>query len=276
VNRKGCSRAGIGLFADYQQRFGLNLLPGWQRTAGLPVGSKREHKMTLAINTITVPFILHVTVNCYLVRTDSGFILIDTARSGARGVLEKELGSAGCEPDNLKLIVLTHGDFDHCGNAAYLREKFGTKIAMHEADSGMVERGDMTWNRKRPNFLVRTLMGFLIRLSEADRFKPDFYIKEGDNLAEHGFDAEVIEIPGHSKGSIGLLTADGDLFCGDLLANMGKPDIWSIIDDSEAARASVEKLKGIAINTVCPGHGQPFPMQAFLENIKASASTDTA
>jgi len=27
------------------------------------------------------------------------------------------------------LIVLTHGDFDHIGNAAYLSKKFGAKIA---------------------------------------------------------------------------------------------------------------------------------------------------
>jgi hydroxyacylglutathione hydrolase len=113
-----------------------------------------------------------------------------------------------------------------------VREKFSTKIAIHEADSGMVERGDMFWNRNRPK--------------------------------------------GHSKGSIGLLTADGDLFCGDLLANVGQPDLWSIIDDREAAHASVEKLKGIAINTVYPGHGQPFPMQEFLKPTKSSASTNTA
>jgi hydroxyacylglutathione hydrolase len=225
--------------------------------------------MTLEINTITTPFVLRTTVNCYLVRTDRGFILIDTAKTGQRGVLQKELDRAGCQPGSLQLIVLTHGDFDHCGNAAYLREKFGTKITMHEADSGMVERGDMFWNRHRPNFLVRTLAGLLFRLRKADRFKPDFYIKAGDNLSEYGFDAEVIEIPGHSKGSIGLLTADGDLFGGDLLANVDKPNVWSIIDDPVAAKASVEKLKGITINTVYPGHGQSFPMLAFLNSHSA-------
>lgn len=232
--------------------------------------------MILAINTITTPFIFRITVNCYLVRTEGGFILIDMAKAGKRGMVERELDSAGCTPDDLKLIVLTHGDSDHCGNAAYLREKFSTKIAIHEADSGMVERSDMFWNRNRPNLLVRTFMGLVFRLGQADRFKPDFYIKEGDNLSEYDFDAEVISLPGHSKGSIGLLTAGGDLFCGDLLANVGQPDLWSIIDDREAALASVEKLKGIAINMVYPGHGQPFPMREFLKPIKPSMSTDAA
>jgi hydroxyacylglutathione hydrolase len=59
--------------------------------------------------------------------------LIDTGCSSQRANLEKELGSAGCKPGNLKAIVLTHGDFDHSGNASYLGKKFGTKMAMHHA-----------------------------------------------------------------------------------------------------------------------------------------------
>jgi len=97
-----------------------------------------------------------VSVNCYLVRTGDGFILIDTGRTNKRSAIEKELESAGCQPGNLTLIVLTHGDFDHCGNAAYLRKKFGTQIAMHKDDSGMVERGDMLWNfQQKINKIIR-------------------------------------------------------------------------------------------------------------------------
>jgi glyoxylase-like metal-dependent hydrolase (beta-lactamase superfamily II) len=220
--------------------------------------------MTLEINILTTPF-LNVSVNCYLVRTGDGFVLIDTGRTSKRGVIEKELESAGCQRGNLRLIVLTHGDFDHSGNAGYLREKFGAHIAMHKDDSGMVERGDMLWNRKKQNILFRVIFKLFIRLSKSDRFKPDLYIDEGYDFSGCGFDARVLDIPGHSKGSTGILTASGDLFCGDLLANVDKPDMWSIIDDSVAAHASVEKLKSLQINTVYPGHGQPFPMELFMK-----------
>ena len=93
----------------------------------------------MKIKTITTPFILNVSINCYLVKTDNGFILIDTGRVNKRNLIEKELEKAGCYPGNLKLIVLTHGDFDHSGNAAYFRKKFQSQIAMHKDDSGMVE-----------------------------------------------------------------------------------------------------------------------------------------
>ena len=221
--------------------------------------------MTLEINTITTPFVFNVSVNCYLVRTGDGFVLIDTGSTSKRGVIEKELESAGCQPGNLRLIVLTHGDFDHCGNAAYLRKKFGTQIAIHKDDSGMVERGDMLWNRNKQNILIRIIFKLFFRLSKSDRFKPDLYIDDGYDFSGYGFDAKVLDIPGHSQGSIGILTASGDLFCGDLLANIAKPEVWSIIDDSVAAHASVEKLKRLQINTVYPGHGQPFAMELFMK-----------
>lgn len=205
--------------------------------------------------------------NCYLVKTDIGYILIDTGPSNKRFELEVELEKAGCEPGNLKLIIITHGDFDHTGNAAYLREKFDTKIAMHHDDLGMAEHGDMFWNRKG-NFLIKKIVPIFFRFRKSERFKPDLYIEDGDDFSEYGFDAKVIHIPGHSKGSIGILTDDGALFCGDLLINTKEPVLNSIMDDKEAANSSVEKLKELSINNVYPGHGEPFIMDLFMKTMK--------
>ncbi len=221
--------------------------------------------MTLEISTIAVPFVFGASVNCYLVRTSRGFVLIDTGRANKRGKIEKELFSKGCLPGNLQLIILTHGDFDHCGNAGYFREKFHSHVVMHKDDSGMVERGDMLWNRNKQNILIRMVFRLFFRLGKSDRFKPDLYVDDGYDLSEYGFDATVLHIPGHSKGSIGILTAGGDLFCGDLLENTDKPKSGSIIDDKVVAQAGVEKLKRLQVKTVYPGHGQPFPMEQFIK-----------
>jgi hydroxyacylglutathione hydrolase len=204
---------------------------------------------------LRLPFRLG-SVNCYVVETGSGFVLIDTGASNRRREVERELGSAGCRPGNLKLIILTHGDFDHTGNAAYLRGKFGAKIAMHRDDAGMLERGDIFWNRKSGNFLIRAVASFLFRFGQSQRCRPDVYLEDGDDLSGHGFYAKVIHIPGHSKGSIAVLTADRALFCGDLLEYKGRPVLNSIIDDRAAAQASFDRLKGLKAKTVYPGHGE--------------------
>ncbi len=209
-------------------------------------------------------------VNCYLVKTgDGGYVLVDSGFSNKRAALEKELANAGCKPGNLKLVILTHGDFDHAGNCAYLQARYGGKLAMHAGDLGMVERGDMSWNRKaKPDeiSIVFRILSLFVPLFEKggtfDTFKPDLTIDEGFDLSSYGFDAQVFHLPGHSKGSIGIVTAGAPsagpaLFCGDLLYNL--PGFASI-DDLADWNASVEKVKKLKIQTVYPGHGKPFPM----------------
>lgn len=201
--------------------------------------------------------------NCYIIRTEDGFILVDTGRASKRARLEKELAAVGCRPGNLSLIILTHGDFDHTGNGAYLRERFGAKIAMHSGDSGMVEHGNMFHSRKKGGFLARKLVNLLFRIRT---FKPDIAVEDGCDLKEYGFDARVIHLPGHSKGSIGILTAGGDLFCGDLFVNTKKPELNSIIDDPVEAKASTQKLREHEIRMVYPGHGRPFAMSSMTSS----------
>ncbi|MDI6725267.1 MAG: MBL fold metallo-hydrolase, partial [Methanobacterium sp.] len=116
-------------------------------------------------------------VNCYLVKTGKNYFLIDTGPSNRRFELEKELENAGCKPGNLKLIIITHGDFDHTGNAAYLREKFNTKIAMHHDDLGMVEYGDMFWNRES-NFIIKRISPILFRFGK-NHFRLLLPLQEG-------------------------------------------------------------------------------------------------
>jgi hydroxyacylglutathione hydrolase len=116
--------------------------------------------------------------------------------------------------------------------------------------------------------LMGKILLFFLRggLKKTDRFTPDLYVDDGYDLSEFGLDAKVIYIPGHSKGSIGILTSGGDLFCGDLLENTKKPAKNSLISDKKAFGASVEKLNGLKISMVYPGHGEPFPMEQFIKN----------
>jgi len=221
--------------------------------------------MSLEIKTISHRYIFNNYVNCYLVKIDGGYILIDTGTPSKRGVIEKELENVGCQPGNLQLIVLTHGDSDHAGNAAYFRKKFGAKIAMHHDDFGMVEQGDMFWSRKNPNIIIRSIANSFFGLKKSDRFSPDLTIEDGYDFSKYGFDAKVLHLPGHTKGSIEILTSDGNLFCGDLLGNITKPSRFSLIDDPAEAEASIKKLKNLNIKTVYPGHGKPFPMSSLTE-----------
>ena len=208
-------------------------------------------------------------VNCYLIKTSNGYILIDTGFSFKRRAIEEETANAGCRPGNLKLIIITHADSDHIGNAAYFRKKYRAKIAMHRAESAATEKGNMRFNRKMSRRSTRLLTGIVFnlpfaRLSKSGRFKPDLYIEDGYDFSEYGFDARALHIPGHSMGSIGVLTAEGDLFCGDLFRNNRKPSKNNLVDDLSEMNASIERLKGLDIKTIYPGHGKAFTLLEML------------
>jgi glyoxylase-like metal-dependent hydrolase (beta-lactamase superfamily II) len=207
------------------------------------------------------------TVNCYLLHTEAGFFLIDTGTSSARKQLLAGLANAGCIPGSLRLVLLTHGDFDHTGNAAFIRARYDTKLAMHRADSGMGETGNMFDNRKKPNVLIRSLVPLFTGFGESERFTPDLLLDDGYDLTPHGLGARVLSLPGHSKGSIGILTAEGDLFCGDLFENRKEPALNSLMDDPEAAKVSLAVLASYKIRFVYPGHGEPFAMEQLAKEL---------
>jgi len=203
-------------------------------------------------------------VNSHLLRTEAGFVLVDTGKPERRVQLEARLRGAGCTPGDLRLIVVTHGDYDHAGNAAYLRRMFGAPIAMHVADVRRVETGDWDLGMKpRPDkfpLLFRT-MALFVRPGAFETFTPDVLLDHGQSLAQSGLDATIVHLPGHTAGSIGVLTSGGDVFCGDLLDSMlGRPSLEFFIDDMAAARASLDRLRELDVNITYPGHGRPFQL----------------
>lgn len=217
-----------------------------------------EHERII---TIDLPIFLKMgTVHCYLLGDQAGFMLVDCGGSNSWKALDGALEKSGCRPGDLKLVVLTHGDFDHIGNAAYLRTRYGAQIAMHPGDLGMAQEGDMFYNRTPPNLLIRKLITISFRLGKTARFTPDLLVEDGQDLSEYGFEATVYSLPGHSRGSIGILTREGDFFSGDLLVNHEQPVLNDIMDNLETGNASVAKLKSLPIRKSYPGHGEPFTL----------------
>jgi glyoxylase-like metal-dependent hydrolase (beta-lactamase superfamily II) len=213
---------------------------------------------------ITVRYIYEVT--SYLLHTEIGYFLIDTGIAKRRRLFESALQTAGCQPHDLKLILITHGHTDHVGNAAYLRDTYEAKIAMHRADARIVESGDMFIDTHR-GIMIRLISGVmkLLGLNDYERFTPDIYLEDNLDLSEYGFDAQVIHTPGHSKGSISIRTREGDVFCGDLLINTKTPAKNTLIQNADVLDASVEKLRALVTSTIYPGHGKPFTMEQLTK-----------
>jgi hydroxyacylglutathione hydrolase len=188
------------------------------------------------------------------------------------------LNNAGCTPDNLKLVVLTHGDNDHVANASFIKEKYNAEIAIHSEDLELVENPSL--EKVMENFHFKALIYKVIfpllkkkiyritekTLDDYERIKPDILLSAGDSLLKYGFDAKIIHLPGHTHGSIGILTGNGDLVAGDILTNNKKPDASPNAIDFAALKKSILRLQSMDIKTVYPGHGKPFEMKQYKFN----------
>jgi len=137
----------------------------------------------------------------------------------------------------------------------------------------MIERGDMFASRNSGNPIFKAMAPVLFKFGKSNRVTPELRLSEEFDLSAYGFDARVISLPGHSRGSIGILTSEGDLFVGDLLENTKQPALNSIMDNRAAAQASVEKLKNLNVKLIYPGHGTPFAMDQFQVNAAIASSS---
>jgi glyoxylase-like metal-dependent hydrolase (beta-lactamase superfamily II) len=208
------------------------------------------------IKTIELDF-----VNAYLLAAGDGFILIDTGMPCHWERLQAELKSAGCRPEKLKLVIITHADRDHTGNCARLQKEYQAKIAIHPDDAAMALTGISPKRRVRSWRAKLRLMLFKLRKPAYDTFKPDVLLGDGQSLQGYGLQAKIIHIPGHTKGSIAVLTEEGELFVGDTLVNTKQPDTATYIENPAELQASVAKLKALKVSKVYTGHGKPFLME---------------
>ena len=193
--------------------------------------------------------------NVYLLSQGDSAILIDTATRGHRKKILR-----ACRGKNVRLIVLTHGHSDHAGNAAALSRELGAPVAMHPADKPLL--GDMLAETLESEVWTgKLLIGFMKaskgRTMGIEPFEVAVELREGFSFEEYGVEARVIELPGHTRGSIGVVTADG-LVAGDALTNLfppaGKAALWS---DRAAMEASAAKAGALGELTVWFGHGSP-------------------
>ena len=158
-------------------------------------------------------------VSAYALVEGEKAVLVDTGVPDSEDQIVQTLHQEGIDVTNVKLIVITHAHADHTGSAVRLREMSGAPIAIHKADALYVESGT------NASVIPATFLGrFMALFSEKMnakmdvQFKPDVIFEETFSLADYGFSARVIPTPGHTPGSVSVITDDGDMIIGDIVA----------------------------------------------------------
>ncbi len=147
-------------------------------------------------------------VNCYLVREEDGFTLIDTGMSGqARSIIQ----AAQQRGLPIVRIVLTHAHVDHVGSLDALHEALpDVQVAISERDARFLS-GDQSLDPTEPQVPLRG--GYPVC-----KTKPTLLLHEGDRIGS----LEAISTPGHTPGHLAFLdTRDRAVIAGDAFQTLG-------------------------------------------------------
>lgn len=188
----------------------------------------------------------------YVWRDDDAVTLVDTGAPGGGERIVAEVG-------RVDRIVLTHGHVDHCGAAFELRTATGASVCAGAGDADVI-RGVATmapavledWERP---IWDRVTVGLP---PVAPAVPVDVSLVDGDVL-DFGGGAHVLEIPGHTAGSIAVyLPRYGVLFTGDTVANVGALTLGVFNQDRALAVDDFRRLAALDVRIACFGHGDPI------------------
>ena len=207
------------------------------------------------------------------------------------------LAASGLAPADVRAVLITHWHLDHSG-LAWRWAAEGARILAGAADTEAITTGQ-AWNEARIETRLRTLIehgcppDLAARFGQPTRRRPPAYrwlacpreaveaVADGAGFdLKGGARLRVVAAPGHTPGNlVAFVEATGDLYSGDTLlphttptpglhfpsaagpaASGGAPgERWPSLPPFVA---SVERLRGLGVRRVLPGHGAPVEGEA--------------
>ncbi|MGW2677996.1 MBL fold metallo-hydrolase [Streptomyces sp. NPDC001436] len=212
---------------------------------------------------VPIPVMGRHHINAYLLLGRRP-VLVDAGTPGSGRRIHDQIAAHGVDPTDVSLIIVTHGHIDHFGSAAELHRLTGAPVAGHIADLGPFRTG-----RVREPYLPTGPMGrFMARNkdlhAQAEPFEPDVLVTGETRLEDFGIQARIMPTPGHTAGSVSVLTDQGDLVAGDLIANSffglvrGRPANPPFHDDPLLNLASLRAMLALDPAALHVGHGTPL------------------
>ena len=202
-------------------------------------------------------------------------VIIDTGYPGNGNKILHNLQENSIKPEDISLIVITHGHIDHYGSAEELRKLTGAPIAIHRADAEYLEKG-INYIGTPVDLFGRVTKSLFIRTDEfvSKSLKVDIVFDDEVDLLEFGIDGRIINTPGHTDGSVSLILSGREAIVGDLIMGgilfRGVPRYPLFVSDISKLRESIKRVIQLSPKIIYPSHGGPFT-RAIVEKFLRKA-----
>jgi hydroxyacylglutathione hydrolase len=202
--------------------------------------------------------------HCYILQGD-GIIMIDGGPPKQVKHFMEALERLSIRPGDIRLIVLTHGHWDHIGSAREIKEITGAPIALHRQEKDWLEKslkplppGVTTWGH-----IFVKIMALFMPLVHIPATDVNLVLGDAEfSLIGYGIPGQIIYTPGHTKGSVSVLLESGEAFVGDLAMSEFPlrltPGLPIFAEDVQKVKESWKVLLDKGAKTIYPAHGKPF------------------
>jgi N-acyl homoserine lactone hydrolase len=199
-----------------------------------------------------------------LIRLNGRALLFDTGPYAYRPILQMRLKKLGVDPGEIETVVLSHVHWDTAANADLFPN---AEIVLHEKELAYAE-APSSHDADTPGYVGRALRRLRLRPVTGEQ--------------EIAAGVRLVELPGHTPGSIGALVGNA-LLAGDAVTCAGDAAAGDIRYQrvyDERARQSLSRALTLA-EVIYPGHDRPFrvgPPIAYLDDyaIRIRFFTDPA
>ncbi|WP_424951239.1 MBL fold metallo-hydrolase [Deinococcus sp.] len=221
-----------------------------------------------------------------LIDTDSPVTLIDTALDTpeARAAIDDGLHALGLHWESIERVIITHHHPDHYGLAGLIEERSGASVYMLDID---IARGEQYWHRWEEwlpgharHFLNHGISPERMAGNEAEsrrsreRVWPALRVQplhEGETLRLAGHDWQVLWLPGHADGHLGLWQPElGLLIAADAILPRISPNVglyaYSRPDPLGDYLETLGKIEALNPGRAVVGHHGPV-----MDNVAARA-----
>lgn len=229
--------------------------------------------------------------NGFFVEDQGSVIAVDSGALLGPEYARKAFEKTGIRPEQVRLLVVTHGHVDHFVNMDELRKLTGAPLLCHEKSRVTLEEARLPTVFPR-NQTGKKVDAFRIEMTKLHGepvpylppMKPDLTWSGTFDLSPYGIEGSLIETPGHSDADTCVVLADRQAIVGDLLVNDeftgGIPELAYFGCDPDPVKANALLFPSCRLllelaDHFYSGHGGPFT-RTEMENALRCAEEEAA